>query len=469
MLAKLEKKLEEIDQQQLLSFWSQLNENERRTLQHDIESLKTDRIIKLGKILSEKDEQEHLYQPGNFEPADVDTLPGTAQEKEQRWTAARVGEKAIKEGTIGAILVAGGQGTRLGFHGPKGVFPVGPVTDKSLYQYFLERLLALERRYSTRIPLYVMTSENNHHETKEFFLEHDYFGKERNSVVFFQQGMLPTFDENGKIFLEEKYKISKAPDGHGGLLNALKENNLFEDMKNRGLENLFYFQVDNVLVQICDPAFIGIHLQKDADLSAKTVYKSDPFEKLGNIGIINDTYVTVEYTELSEEEKKARDEEGKLVFGQGSIAIHVFSRKFLQRFAGDELELPYHIAHKKIIHIDESGKKIEPDNPNGYKLEQFIFDTFPIAERVVVMETEREKDFSPIKNAEGTDSPQTARQHLNNYFGSWLERAGYELERDQEGNVQHQIEVSPLYALDEEEFISKIPKDLQIKDKMIFE
>ncbi len=469
MYSDLEQKLQKIDQKHLLSFWQQLNERERRILNDDIESLSVERIAKLRKLLLEADKQKSVYEPGNFRPADVDELPKTAEEKEKRKAAHDVGEKALKAGIVGAILVAGGQGTRLGFHGPKGIFPVGPVTDRTLYQYFVEKLLALEKRYATVIPLYIMTSETNHEETQKFFFKHDYFGKDKDTVCFFQQGMLPTFDENAKIFLEEKYKINKAPDGHGGLINALIENDLLSDMHKRGLKYLFYFQVDNVLVQVCDLVFVGKHIDRNADLSAKTVYKVDPYEKLGNIGIIDDTYLTVEYTELSDEDKKARTNDGRLVFGQGSIAIHVFSLQFLQKFTQNDMELPYHIAHKKIIHIDETGKKIEPEKPNGYKLEQFIFDTFPFADRVVVMETDRSKDFSPIKNAEGADSPQTARQHLNNYFGEWLEKAGYVLERDDDGNVNHQIEVSPLYALDEQEFIEKLPSDFRLSEKMLFE
>ena len=201
-------------------------------------------------------------------------------------------------------------------------------------------------------------------------------------------------------------------------------------------------------------------------MSAKTVYKRDPWEKLGNIGRIDDRVVTIEYTELSDEEKQMRDT-GRYKFGQGSIAIHVFSLSFLCRLMKEGIELPYHIAHKKIDHIDSNGRPVVPESPNGYKFEQFIFDALPHARSVMVLETRRERDFSPIKNASGCDSPATARRDLCNLFGRWLERCGFSVRRDDKGNVLQKIEISPLFALDAEELCDKLPRSFKVTDPLV--
>src|SRR4030067_857555 len=270
-----------------------------------------------------------------------------------------------------------------------------------------------------------MTSEANHQQTISFFKQHRYFGRQAERFVFFKQGMHPAISREGRIFLAEKHQLSRSPDGHGGLLKAIKKNCVLEDMENRGLEILFYFQVDNVLVNLCDPAFLGFHILQHSEMSAKTVYKIHPEEKLGHIGTIDGKICTIEYTELSRDEMYAVNADGRLKFGQGSIAIHVFNVSFFKRLLQTEgSALPYHVAHKKIPHVNDAGTLVNPAKANGYKIEQFIFDAFPFAEKVLVMETDRKSDFSPIKNAAGDDSVQAARQDLANMWGGWLEELG---------------------------------------------
>jgi len=456
-------KLAHLQQEHVLRFWDDLDDEQQQSLLHQIAELDKNLLSTFTQMIKDLESAKH-YQPGTLEPMSVIPIPSTQEQQNDYDWAYKVGEQAIGSGKVGAILVAGGQGTRLGFDGPKGTFPVGPITGRTLFQYHTEKLLALEKRYNTTIPFYIMTSEANDQQTREFFRKNSYFGKSPDSFIFFQQGMLSPIDENGKLFLEEKWKIARSPDGHGGLLKALRKNHLITDMATRGVEYLFYFQVDNVLVKICDPAFIGYHVLHNSEMSAKTVYKRSPEEKLGNIGTIDGKVVTIEYTELSKEEKEATTADGRLKFGQGSIAIHVFSRSFFERLTTENIDLPYHLAHKKITHIDALGRRIKPEAPNGYKFEQFIFDAFPFARNVMVMETDRSQDFSPIKNASGEDSPETARQDLRNLFTSWLKEIGVEVPEDVKN-----IEISPLYALNVRDLKQKLPKDFTFHGDLLLE
>jgi len=461
-------KLKEITQEQVLKYCDELAEKERQLLFDQLSTIDFDLLEYCKGLLKNKRGTGH-YIPGTLDPMQVIELPKTAAEKKEYKKAYLIGEKLIAEGKVGTILVAGGQGTRLGFDGPKGTFPVGPITERSLFQYHTEKILARERKLNSIIPFYIMTSELNFSHTKEFFEKHNYFNKDKDTFIFFPQGMLPALSSDGKMFLEEKHKISVAPDGHGGLLRALLNNKLIDDMQKRGLDYVYYFQVDSPLANVCDPAFIGYHAMKNAEMSAKTVYKRDAYESLGNIGKVNGKNVVIEYSELSREEMEERNPNDKLKFGQGSIGIHIFSVSFFRRLRDEKIQLPYHIAHKKIPFIDESGNVIQPFEANGYKFEQFIFDALPFAKEIMVLETDRKNDFSPIKNKEGNDSPHTARQDLENLFGKWLEKAGFELKKDVSGKVLDKIEVSPLFAMDEKEFVNKKPSQQKDKNGYLFE
>ncbi len=396
-------------------------------------------------------------------------LPRSEQEKAWRAQALQVGEEALRAGKVGVILVAGGQSSRLQYEAPKGFFPVGPVTERSLFQYHAEKILAMEKKYGVVLPWYIMTNIYSIEETRRFFEEHGYFGKDPASVHLFAQRMLPAVDDDGKILLETKYAPAMAPDGHGGLLNALKSHNLLRDMRLRGIEYLFYFQVDNPLVKICDPMFIGCHILEMADVSAKTVKKSHPDEKLGNIGVLDGAYTVIEYTELLEEDKRRTDDNGDLLFDQGSIGIHVFNRAFLEAVVSGESRLPFHISHKAVKCVNERGEIAKPSAPNAYKFEQFIFDVFPQTLNICVVEVERWQEFSPIKNKTGPDSPETARRDLRNYFGAMLEGAGYSVPRDDNGNVTWNLEISPLVALGAQDLGERLPADFTPYDGLVLE
>lgn len=461
-------KMSKIDQAHVFRFWQDLNHEQKHNLFEQIALLTPDLIQRFSEMVVNR-EAEAPRDLSLFKPFDVILLPKNDRERKRHYEAFETGEKLIRDGKVGIILVAGGQGTRLGYDGPKGTYRVGPISERTLYHYHLEKVRALEQKYGVCIPLYIMTSRPNHEQTVDFFAKHQFFDKEVQSVLFIMQRMLPAFDKHGKILMDSKYSMSLSPDGHGGLINALGENDIFQDMEQRDIEFLFYFQVDNVMAKICDPAFIGYHAMTGSEFSAKTVYKRDPFEKLGNIGILDGRCVTIEYFELPEDMKTARTADGRLKYGQGSIAIHVFNAAFLKRMTGDGGELPYHLALKNIKHIDQGGRIVQPPSENGLKIEQFIFDAFPFARKEMVMETSRAEEFSPIKNAEGEDSIWTARQALSDLFGAWLEECGAKIERNADGHVKSTIEISPLYAPDVKTLCQKLRANFKLNSDLLLE
>ena len=450
----IRKRFEMAGQGHVFQFWEYLTDDEKKRFIEQLEKIDLDLVNELVK--------EFILQPkprrfeGELEPVEVIPVPQTEEERTKAEAAKKIGEETLRNGKVGLILVAGGQGTRLGFPGPKGMFPVTPVKKKSLFQWHAEKIRAIQKRYKTELPWYIMTSEANDPQTREFFKENNYFGLDPSQIFFFVQGMLPAVDKSGRIILDEKWHIFTSPNGHGGTLWALYESGALEDMRKKNLDQLFYFQVDNVLVKIADPIFLGYHILHNAEMSSKVVPKRHPYEKLGVIGIHNEKLSVIEYSDLSEEDMLARNPDGSLKYNAGSIAIHVFRRDFLEAETERGFKLPYHMAHKKIPYLDENGNRIESEKPNGYKFETFIFDALHDTTSSIVMETKREEDFSPVKNRAGEDSPETARRDLTDMFGRWLEKAGVKIPRDKFNHVIGSIEISPLFALDEEELIRKI-------------
>jgi len=455
------------NQQHLLAFWDELNDQDRTTLIQQLEDIDFELLHSLHDLIGKKCSVNTDH--AAITPADVHRLPQTKDEFDLQREACLAGEKALRAGTVGVILVAGGQSSRLKYESPKGTFPVGPVTRRSLFQYHTEKIVALEKKYGVEIPWYIMTNMFSIKETEAFFRQNNYFGKNPASIRFFAQRMLPSVDAEGKALMETQFAPALAPDGHGGLLNALRENKLIEDMVHRGLEQLYYFQVDNPLAQICDPVFIGRHILARADISAKTVKKSHPDEKLGNIVRTGNGYLVIEYTELSSEEKNRKKENGDLYFDQGSIGIHIFERGFLEKIVEQADKMPFHVSHKRVKCIDAKGNLCDPKTPNAYKFEQFIFDVFTQTKNICVIEAERSREFSPIKNKEGDDSPDTARRDLCNYFGAMLQQAGYDVPKDKDGTVMWKLEISPLFAMDTDQLRKKLPNDFTPSDGLVLE
>lgn len=445
-------KLKQAGQDHVLKWWNELEEKSQHKLINQIESIDLKLIQRLGALL--KENTNHGV-PLKMTPAPVISLPKTTEEHQAAIAAKKVGENIIRAGKVAAFVVAGGQGTRLGYDGPKGCYPIGPVSGKSIFQLHAENILAAGKQYQTVIPWYIMTSETNDQPTRHFFEKNQYFGLNPVDVVFIKQRMLPALDEEGKLILDAKDHIFTSPNGHGGALQALVETGAIEDMKQRGIEAISYFQVDNVLIRIVDPVFIGYHVQANAEMSSKMLKKRSPYEKLGHFGMVDGRLYVVEYSDMSDEDMLSRNPDGSLKYNAGSPAIHVIHPDFVLQEMEGGLRLPYHIAQKKIPFLDESGDLIIPEIPNGYKFEAFIFDALHDTTKSVILEAAREKEFSPVKNKTGEDSPETARRDLTNYFGEWMEAAGMHIPRDSTGNVQGMIEISPLFANTKEVFVKK--------------
>ncbi|MHC5039785.1 MAG: UTP--glucose-1-phosphate uridylyltransferase [Planctomycetota bacterium] len=379
-------------------------------------------------------------------------LPRTASERRDHEEALRVGEEALRGGRVGAFLAAGGQGARLGFEGPKGKFPIGPVTNRTLFQLFTEAVLAHARRWTSPIPLAVMTSRENHEETGSYFASKGRFGLGEEDLRFFPQRMLPAFSREGKILMRSAGEVFMSPDGHGGAFRVLTEGGALEWFRSRGIDTLFYFQVDNPLLPVLDPVFLGHHLKSGSQFTTKVARKKGPEERMGVFALVDGLLRVVEYLHLPPALAKATDEEGRLRFWAGNVAVHAIDLSFVERF-GRALSLPTHVACKPAQVLDPEGGDDEPKVMDALKLETFIFDAIPMAERAVVVEVDRAEEFGPVKGAEGEDTPEAARRMMVWKAARWLEAAGVKVPRDAAGEPCYPIEISPLTAL--------FPRDLE--------
>jgi len=450
-------------QAHLLAFYDRLDPAGRERLLEQIRRIDFDRLTPL--IRSHVLSRPELSLPGDIRPAPVlPACPADPARRAEYQAARREGEALIAAGRVAALVVAGGAGTRLGFDGPKGCLAVSPVRRKSLFQLFAEQILATVRRYGAAVPWYIMTSPENDAATRQFFARHEFFGLNRRDVFFFTQGQMPAVDFAGRVLLAEPDRIAWSPDGHGGCLAALARSGALEDMARRGIDYISYFQVDNPLVRCVDPLFIGLHARHGAEMSAKALPKREPRERVGNFCIAGGKVCVIEYSDFPDELALATEDDGRLRFNAGSIAIHILSREFVEHLtAGGTCLLPFHRAEKKVPHVDAAGNKVHPDRPNAVKLEMFIFDALPLSQRTVILETVRSEEFSPVKNAAGDDSVQTALRDQIRRSAEWLERAGVAVPRDAHGEVAAAIEISPLLALEAGDLIGKVDPALTIR------
>ena len=391
--------------------------------------------------------EEGRKTPVSLDPPLILAVPSNPEEKAREEQARKLGESLIRNQEVAVLIVAGGQGSRLGFSGPKGKFPITPLKKKPLFQLFVETLRALQIRYGTDIPLLIMTSEENREETKEFFKRHRYWGLKKEKVHFFNQGILPTLTPRGELILKDSGELLANPDGHGGSLKALFTSGLAKALADQGISEIFYCQVDNPLVRMADPVFIGYHRQTEAEISTKVVRRQNLEEKVGIYGLVNGRPTIVEYSDLDPEDYRALDEKGRIRYWAGSTAIHVISLGFVKRLNEKGFALPYHRAVKSVEGVGREGRMTEM---SAWKFESFVFDAIPLAERTCCMEVAREEEFAPVKNRQGIDSPDTAQQALIRLHRSWLTQAGVEVP----SGVQ--VEISPLFALDKEELAEKL-------------
>lgn len=442
MYTQLFEKLKPFGQEHLLAFWDNLNDAEKKHLAGQIENLN---LPILAALIPEYVLQKPIQvippdlSPPNYFPA----VPSSANEQTYYEEAESEGKKLLSEGKVALLTVAGGQGTRLGFPGPKGTFPITPVSHKSFFQYYAETVQRLNEKYHTRITWYIMTSELNDQVTRDFFASHNHFGLKPDSIVFFVQGTMPAISYDGKFMLETPSSLVLAPDGHGGTLLALRRSGALERMIREGTEYISYFQVDNPLVTLADPLFIGLHHLEQAEMSARMLSKTGPFEKLGNFCMTDGRLTIIEYSDMPATLAEARNDDGSLKFICGSPAIHILSRPFIERLtAGGQLNLPWHRADKKVGYINAQGESVKPENNNAVKLESFIFDAVPLAKSTLILEAVREDEFAPTKNPDGIDSVESCRQMMSDRDARWLRNAGIDVPA---GTT---VELTPRHCID---------------------
>ena len=443
-------------QGQVFQFFDQLDTDGQARLVAQAETIDLEEVDALVAEHVKAAHESKLNLDG-LQPAPYKALPRKGEDSAQWKAAWDAGSAAIQAGRVAAFTVAGGQGTRLGYDGPKGTYPITPVTEKTLFQVFAEKIARSGERFGVTIPWFILTSEINNDATVAAFEAADYFGLDRGSVHFIVQGLVPAVDYEGKILLAAKGKIAMTPDGHGGSLRALVRSGAIDKMKAQGIDIVSYFQVDNPIVQCIDPAFIGFHVLGQSELSSKMVPKAYALEKVGHFCMQYGTALVVEYSDMPAELQEATNEDGSIRFNGGSVAIHVFDRDFIGRAGGSRegAKLPFHRADKKIPYVDASGETIKPDEPNGVKFEMFVFDALPLAKNPVIIEASRADDFSPVKNADGVDSPKTCKEDQLRMFARWLKAAGERIETDDSGLPKITFEISPRFAADEADFVAQ--------------
>ncbi len=442
----IKEKYSEENQSHVFQYWDELSSPLREKLLLQASEIDLNEV---SQLIDEHItcEETHSLELSKIKPAQFIPRPDKIEADKSWKSAIEYGIEAISAGRVAAFTVAGGQGTRLGFDGPKGTFPVGIVSDKTLFQIFSEKILAANRRYNCSIPWFIMTSHANNNQTVDFFEKNNYFGLNKNTVNFVIQGRMPSVDKNGKIMLQNKSTISMSPDGHGGSFRALCRSGAIKQMEDLNCDIISYFQVDNPIVHCIDPAFIGFHLINNSDMSSKMVKKVDASEKVGIFTDIDNRTSVIEYSDMPDALINERDNSGELLYQAGSIAIHIISRDFAKKIGHGDSEIfrmPFHRADKKINTIAADGSDYKPKQPNGIKFEMFVFDALPIAKNPIVLETLRQDEFSPVKNAEGSDSLKTCQEDQLKQWIAWLKSVGVNFHENEDTKIK--FEISPLFA-----------------------
>ena len=443
-------RLRPFGQEHLLAFWDTLDAAQRENLAGQIAAIDFQRIRDSLQTTSAAEDWATLARRAVGPPA---IRLGRSDNRFSAAEARQAGEAVLRAGRVGVVLVAGGQGTRLGFDHPKGMFAIGPVSHATLFQILLEKVLASSRHYGVSIPLYLMTSPATHDETVAYLDEHNRFGMPAADIVIFCQGTMPAVNAaSGKVLLEAPGSLALSPDGHGGMPAALRRSGTLADIRRRGIDQLFYMQVDNPLVVACDPDFLGYHLLSESELSTKVVAKTTPRDRMGNVVSVDGQVRIIEYSDLPDDAAEQRLPDGSLKLWAGSTAMHVFSVDLLDRASQSSDTLPFHLARKRVPYIDEHGTLIDPPKPNAIKFEQFIFDLLSTAANPIVVEVDARAEFAPVKNAPGAelDSPESVRAQMIGLHRRWLEHAGAQVEPG------IAVEISPLFAIDGDETRRKV-------------
>lgn len=392
-------KLKACNQEHILKYYDELSEKEKEDLLSQIE-LTDFSVIKEGR------EGESLKK-GEISPLKSLEIP---EIEENKGRYKEIGIKAIKEGKVAAVLLAGGMGTRLGSDDPKGMYNIGETKDVYIFERLVENLLDIVRLAETDIYFFIMTSDKNHTKTVNFFKEHNYFGYKEEYVKFFMQEMAPATDYNGKVYMESKSQISNSPNGNGGWFSSMKKWGILDIVHKENIEYLNVFAVDNVLQKIADPYFVGATIESGVEVGAKVVRKNAPDEKVGVMCLEDGKPSVVEYYELTDEMMNTVDERSERVYNFGVILNYLFKVEGLERVVDNRL--PLHIVEKKIPYMDENGSTVKPEEVNGHKYELLILDMIRELKDCLPYEVERNKEFAPIKNKTGVDSVESARALL---------------------------------------------------------
>ncbi|GJJ71437.1 UDP-N-acetylglucosamine/UDP-N-acetylgalactosamine diphosphorylase [Entomortierella parvispora] len=458
----LKERYQAAGQGHLFNYYDELTTEEQKKLVDQLSALNVERVNRIHQKATTCPSPMLSNQAALLAPLPdecFDSVMDASAEKTQEWRT--IGLNQISQNKVAVILLAGGQGTRLGSSAPKGCYDISLPSSKSLFQIQAERILKLQEMAQKQpgavdnvvIPWYVMTSGPTRPATVAYFQENNYFGVSSDNVVFFEQGTLPCLTFDGKIMMESKSQVAVAPDGNGGVYAALRGTGVLANMAERKIEFLNAYCVDNCLVRVADPVFIGYCVQKNADCAAKVVRKNYPTEPVGVVCLRNSAFNVVEYSEINDDVAHAiNPKSGQLAFGAGNIVNHFYTLDFLNKVESFEGDLEYHIARKKIKSVDlQTGEVVAPKQVNGMKLELFVFDVFPFTERMAVLEVERREEFSPLKNAPGSgqDCPETSRSHILEQHARFIEAAGGKIvvgEEDAQVDGVPTLELSPLVS-----------------------
>lgn len=407
-LEKAKEILQKYGQEHILLSYERLDDEGKEALLKQIENIDFEQCKELFALTKEKKE----FKDVKLEQLKVMDATKISDEDIKKITFK--GEKLIKEGKYAVVMMAGGQGTRLGHSGPKGTFDFGLKSHKTIFEVLTDKFKEARDRLGVVVPWYIMTSRDNNEATVKFFEENNYFGYREGIKTFFNQNELPMIDENGKLILDENGFVKEAANGHGGVYEALVQNGILAEMQTNGIEWIFICGVDNVLVKLVDPVLLGYSALNDYKITCVSCIKSEPQEKVGVLCKKNGKPSVVEYTEMTDELKEAVNENGELMYGEGHVLMNLFNISVIADIAKDNLK--YHVAHKKCDYMNENGEMVKATEPNAYKFEAFLFDAFERLDEIGILRYHREECFAPIKNAKGNDSPDTARELYETYY-----------------------------------------------------
>ena len=450
LFTELHRLLSLTGQEHLLAHWKTLPPARQQHLAAQIRRIDFALLATLIRTQGPSDDSPSPATRAVPPPAVPMELPGTTHSQQMR----ALGAQTLASGKLGMILVAGGQGTRLGFSHAKGMFPIGPISNRPLFQILIDHLIAIRNRYQTAIPLFVMTSPATHKETTDFLAANDHFGLPQEDLFLFCQGTMPVVDANtGRILQEQPDLLCLSPDGHGGILEAFAREGCLAEASRRGIEHLCYAQIDNPLVQVCDPWLIGCHLHANSEMTTQVIRKQEPLERVGNVVSIDGRLQIIEYSDLPAAAARRRNPDGTLTLWAGNIGVHVFQRQFLERMVASDAGLLFHQALKRTSFLDAQGNHVTPSEPNSIKFEKFIFDLLPAAQNAIVVEANATTCFAPVKNADGEpkETPASAKQMILEFYANWLATVDIKMA---EGT---RLEINPRFALDAQELAQRIP------------